>query len=308
MNVLLTGATGFIGREVLRQLLTRREWTRLVCLSRAKTDGLEAVPRERGLSWWRVDLTDPQEVSAVGCSFRPDLVIHLAGVSSSRERGPSLTAANAMATHNLLNLCDGSVARFVYASSATVYGDRCLAHEESPVSPTSPYGASKAAGEMMVGAFDRLGLVSGVSLRMVASAGRGATHGVVKDVVSKLLSPSPELELWGDGPGSLKPMLHVGDTARAVLHFAFDSAHRGPVNVATGGQLTSLEVAEACMHVTGIHKPVRWNPGLAPGGDNAVVRVSTGLATSLGWSALYQSDEAVVVAAAENLKEMSVNC
>lgn len=301
MKVLLTGGTGFIGQHLLRRLLRDERVSRILVTSRL---GVSPFVHQDNQTCSEVacDISREKSVYCVLKDFKPDIIFHLAGHAIVKEDGDPtrVTRTNILGTHNLLAHCPEGC-RFVLASSATVYGDRLTPMREThEIHPTSAYGASKAAAELLLEAYaDK---VSGLSLRLVANVGHGTTHGVLKDVVAKLRSDSVELELIGNEPGSLKPFIHVSDTVEAFMHFGFNPAiHWWPINISTPDSITVLQLALASMNAMGVQKPIRWLGAAANWkGDNPVVRVNADYARQLGWSPRYKTScEAVAQATRE---------
>ena len=146
-RVLVTGATGFIGRRLAARLcalgcdvhgVSRREWA----------DG-----EGPALHWHRADLTDPAAVDALVGGVRPDLVVHLASsVTGSRARDqvrPTLHANLASAVYLLDAIQSAGVRRLILAGSL----------EEADVAemvPASPYAAAKAAASSYARMFHAL--------------------------------------------------------------------------------------------------------------------------------------------------------
>jgi nucleoside-diphosphate-sugar epimerase len=148
------------------------------------------------------------------------------------------------------------------------------------------------AAEALVESFTHMGLVRGLSLRLVASAGAFATHGLLLDVCRKLASPQPELELLGDAPGTRKPLMHVGDTAAAIVYFGLDFQVGGALNISLEDTLTVEEAAGVAMEAMGKKKPIRWLGRQACWrGDDGLVRVSAAKARRLGWRPQYETSQ-----------------
>jgi UDP-glucose 4-epimerase len=202
--------------------------------------------------------------------------------------------------------------RLLYASGSGVYGDlgEREAHEDhGPLLPVSTYGASKLAGEALIGSYCAMFGLRACAFRFGNVVGPRQTHGVGFDFMRRLLEDPSHLRILGDGSQS-KSYIHVHDVINAVL-----MAHqRTPApfqvyNVATGDYITVTEIAELAIEVA----------GLAPGsvhfeysggdrgwkGDVPVVRLNTDRIRSLGWACKRTSRQALCVsmsALAEDLR------
>ena len=150
VTVLITGATGFIGKH-LAERLSRRSGIRLVCLAR-KESRPETITflRSLGCEIMYGDLRDPADVAAaVSGAHR---VVHLAAKVYGREWDEeSYREANVLATQNLLAAClSEKVKRFVHVSTVGVYGPARCADESTPFSPVNVYERTKAEAETLV--------------------------------------------------------------------------------------------------------------------------------------------------------------
>jgi UDP-glucose 4-epimerase len=295
-RILVTGATGFLGRHLMQ--LLRREHCLLVGMSRHRN----ATGRSDIES---LDITSPMDVRNLLYSFLPDVIFHLAGNPLVKESGPEVMRVNTLGTNHLLEYAPKGC-RFVLASSATVYGAHAsglLAHEGFPCAATSTYAASKIAAESLVDAYTFTGRVRGISLRYVANVGPGATHGLLRDIVRKLREDSKSLELLGDAPGSTKPFIHVADTARATRYFGLDCDYIGHVNISNSDSLSVLEVATMAIDALGIHKPIVWSgqDSLWPG-DIKTVRISPRKMQGLGFELTYNTSVKAVKKALEEME------
>jgi len=307
MKALVTGATGFLGRHLVRRLMREHEITHIVGTSRSAKNYIGDIPLDDPFGYREVccDVTNENEVAQLMLLYKPDIVFHMAAnpiVKEDRARPTEISRTNILATHILLAYAQ-PLSRFVFASSATVYGNDAFdwAHEAMPANPNAVYGATKAASEALVNAYHHLGRVSGLSLRYVANVGEGATHGVVKDIIAKLKGDNPYLELLGDRPGSTKHYVHVSDTVEATVLLGLTPGLSGAVNVANDDQLNIEELAQVIMDTLGIHKPLKWlGEGANWKGDNRVVRVDNSLAKRWGWRPLFpRSADAVAHAVCE---------
>ena len=139
MRALVTGAAGFVGRHLVAQL-------------EAAGDEVIETDREQGL-----DILDLDGLAALFGDGRPEVVYHLAGqadVGGSWSRPVETFRVNAEGTMNvLLAAADAGVDRVLAVASADVYGqvpaDELPIGEDRPLRPDSPYGASKAAADLI---------------------------------------------------------------------------------------------------------------------------------------------------------------
>jgi GDP-4-dehydro-6-deoxy-D-mannose reductase len=145
MKVLVTGASGFSGRQMVRQLATE---------SSVALFALTHNPEPRGrfpdsATCLNADLTDPTKVAETIRSVRPDAIMHLAGLN--RGSLEDLLAINVMGTRNLLEavLSSQPACRVLVVSSSAVYGytGHQPVAEDSCLKPLTDYGVSKAAQE-----------------------------------------------------------------------------------------------------------------------------------------------------------------
>lgn len=136
MKVLVTGAAGQLGFDVLKELNKRN---------------IEAIPADKA----EFDLTDAAQTAAFVAAHRPDAVIHCAAytaVDKAEEEEALCREINAGGTKNLVDACRGLDVKFVYISTDYVFdGTKELPYEvDDPIRPLSVYGTTKAEGEAAV--------------------------------------------------------------------------------------------------------------------------------------------------------------
>lgn len=149
---LVTGAAGFAGRHLLRVLGQQQ----VPILGWHRPDTPPASKEEAaGVQWQGVDLRDAGAVEAAMAAARPSEIYHLAGAANqgaSWDHSDEALHLNALATHHLLGAVARHApdARVLVTASAAVYAPADGALDESaPIRPTSPYGVSKLAQEMV---------------------------------------------------------------------------------------------------------------------------------------------------------------
>ena len=147
MRVLILGASGFIGRYLVRRLTETRDH------QIAGTFRTQA-PANDGNTWHRSELTDEPSLEATFANFRPDVVVHLAAIADvgACEREPArATAVNVAATAAIARLCEQSGVKLVFMSTEYVFdGRRGFYREGDTPGPTTHYGRTKYEAEQEV--------------------------------------------------------------------------------------------------------------------------------------------------------------
>ena len=262
MNVLVTGGAGFIGSALVRRLMAAGHLVTVI------DDGSSGAPeRIDGLAArLNADIAS-DDLRACFCAARPEAVVHLAARASVAEsvRDPCASAAvNVCGTVNALrHSLDRGVSRFVFASTGgALYGDSAPlpTPEDGPLSPRSPYGASKLAAEAYVRAMSRAGGMRHAILRLGNVYGPGGRApgepepGVVGAFARAMLSGEAPI-IYGDGLNQ-RDFVHLGDAVEAfVLSLGMNGD--GVFNIGTGAARTVREVFEIVARAAGYAgKPV----------------------------------------------------
>jgi UDP-glucose 4-epimerase len=275
-TVLVTGGVGFIGRRVVRALLDADHQVTIV--------DRHAFPDERVHSVVG-DLCDPAIIGqALG--EHTDVVIHLAAVTSvlkSKEDPVGTYKLNVEATFNLLEQSrHRGVRNFLLASTNAVTGDvgSATITEQIPLRPLVPYGATKAAGEMLLASYVGSYGLTGAALRFANVYGPGME---AKDsFVPRLMRAARDgagVQIYGDG-NQIRDLVHVDDIVAGIM-VAWQAGHNGPLILGSGESVTVNDILEAARAVTGAPIPVEHVPAKA--GEMPAVIVDISAARALGY-------------------------
>src|SRR5690606_31968918 len=159
MNILVTGGTGYIGSHTCVSLLEAGHNVIIVDnLHNSKTDTVEKITSiaNKEVAFYKIDATDAEAIDTIFKNYNIDGVIHFAGfkaVGESIEKPLSYYYNNLVSTMVLANVCQKyGVNRFVFSSSATVYGDNKVPFVETMdlLPTTNPYGETKAMSERIL--------------------------------------------------------------------------------------------------------------------------------------------------------------
>jgi UDP-glucose 4-epimerase len=280
LKAVVTGAAGFIGSSLVAALRRRGVAVSGVDL-RAPAD--TSFPCHVG------DLTDPAVASAVVGSGggRPDVLFHLAARTSvvqSKADPEGVYRNNVATTQSLLEACrKAGVPSFVLASTNAVVGNSedPLLSERSVLRPLTPYGATKAAAEMLCSAYgDSYGMaVSAVRLTNVYGPGMSGKDSLIIRFLRASLGGAP-VKIYGDGL-QVRDYVHVEDAVAGFL-LAWDRKRQGPMVIGSGQSVDVHEVHRIACEVTGVRIPTESSP--AVGGEMRAVRVDLSLSRSLGYT------------------------
>jgi len=264
-RILVTGGAGFIGSHLVKCLL-EQGWE-VTILDNLSTGSLENVGEVNETKFAKGEITDQ---SLVG-ELMPDTdaVIHLAAIVDHDAclRNPEL--AQEVNVNGTLVLLEEArrrdVKRFVYASSAAVYGhaSELPIKEDSRLAPISPYGVSKAAAELHCLEHAQNYGMSTICLRFFNVFGPRQTarqySGVITEFMKNLRQGKPPV-IYGDGLQT-RDFVNIQDVVDAILLALNSETAKGVYNVATGVETTIESLALKLIAIAGrTSKPVFTAP------------------------------------------------
>lgn len=265
--MLVTGGLGYIGSHVVPDLVDRGWRVRVLDNRyRCDPDAAEAVAALPGVDVVEGDI---RYANAVDSAMRgTEAVVHLAAVclNKSISHATESLDVNLLGTQNVLDAAlAGGVRRFVYASSASVYGNPTALpmREDAATSPLTPYCIAKLAGEHLLAFHAARSNLSWLALRFFNVYGPGQqTDAYYTSVVLTFLrrlaaGRAPVID--GHGEQSMD-FVHVDDVACAV-GLALDSSATGEVlNVGTGTATSIGELAELLIRAVGAEVEPQFRP------------------------------------------------
>jgi UDP-glucose 4-epimerase len=278
-RVLVTGGAGFIGHRVVRALLAEGHEV-IVADLRAFPDA--AVRSVVG------DLCNADV--ARRAVDGTDVIIHLAAVTSvlkSVEDPVTTYRLNVDATARLLELArENDVTTFLLASTNAVVGDvgRAVITEQAATRPLTPYGATKAAAEILLGSYVNCYGIAGAALRFSNVYGPGMAD---KDsFIARLMRAARDgegVQVRGDG-SMLRDVVHVDDVVQGIFT-AWRAGHTGPLILGSGQSVTVNDMVATARRVTGAPIPAEYVP--VGSGEMPAVVLDISAAKALGYRPTY---------------------
>ena len=264
MNVVVTGAAGYIGGQIALQLTDAGH----------SVTGIDRRPLLHHLKgtmkFVQADFDSDESYRRL-LDVQPEAIVHCAGTSLV---GPSIKHPsdyyhnNVVKTLNLLNIMMAAIprARFIFSSSAAVYGEPIMTpcHEVDPREPISPYGESKLMVEQILESYHRAYGLDYVAFRYFNACGAdsrarhgqepGATHIIAR--VLESIRDRQDFVLNGidyptpDGT-RVRDYVHVEDIARAHVMALNQSVTAGVYNLGSNTGTSNREIIDAAQQVTG---------------------------------------------------------
>ncbi len=302
MRVLVTGGAGYIGSVAVELLVARGDT--VVVLDNLWRGHAAAVLS--GVALLNVDLRDAPGTREAVRSARPDAVMHFAAATIVPESVTDPAAyfgINTVGTHNLLvAMRDAAVKRFVFSSTAAVYGEPASIpiREDAATQPINPYGRSKLIVEQMLAWHAAAYGLTYVAFRYFNVAGATVTHGehhtpethVIPVALLTLLGRRDRFRVFGtdyptrDGT-AIRDYVHVVDLVEAHL-LALDALDRlddspGAFNLGSRDGFSVKEIVAGVERVTGRTLPIEYAPRRA-GDPPALIADSARARDVLSWT------------------------
>lgn len=289
MRYLVTGGAGFIGSSFIRWLLDNEDDARVTNLDalryagvRSTVDELEELP---GHAFVLGDIGDADLLAEVVPGH--DAVINFAAethVDRSIANPGQFLSTNVVGTGVLLDAAyRNGIERFVQVSTDEVYGSVASgsAIESDQLAPSSPYSASKAGSDLLVGSYAATFGYRAVITRCTNNYGPYQfPEKLIPLFVTNLIDGLP-LPLYGDGLNE-RDWLYVEDHC-AALHLLLHRGEPGEIyNIGAGGQLSNLEVTLTILRAFGLDESWIRRVNDRPGHDRRYA-VDTSKLQGLGW-------------------------
>jgi dTDP-glucose 4,6-dehydratase len=290
VRLLVCGGAGFIGSAFVRRQLQLRDDVEVVCFDKltyaGNLDNLLPVAGDPRYTFVHGDIGDRETLEAAAAGV--DAIVNFAAethVDRSIAEPDAFIRTDVLGTHTLLELVrERGIGRFVQVSTDEVYGsiDEGSFTEESQITPSSPYSASKAGGDLQVLAYHRT-----FDLPVMITRGSN-TYGpyqypekLIPLFVTNALE-GEQLPLYGDGM-NVRDWLHVDDHCSGIEWVLANGSPGEIYNVGGGNERTNREITSIILDELGLGGDVIRRVADRPGHDRRYSLDTAKLRTQ-GWA------------------------
>lgn len=210
-TILLTGAAGFIGSNLLEKIVDKFNIVAVDDFNdfynpNLKQENINPFLSQKNFTLYKISITNFSDLTQVFINHRIDKIVHLAaraGIRPSIQNPIIYQQVNVGGTLNLLELAKKhAIKHFIYASSSSVYGNQTKIPfcESDPVNePISPYAASKKAGEMFCHTYAKLYNIQTTCLRFFTVYGPKGRPDMAPYLFTKAILSGDTIKQFGDG-------------------------------------------------------------------------------------------------------------
>ncbi len=262
MTILVTGGAGFIGANFIFYWMGKHLGDRVVCLDKLTYAGalsnLSDILEKPNFRFVRGDICDGEAVRKIFADEKPEQVVNFAAeshVDRSIEDPAIFMRTNVMGVQVLLDICrERGVERFHQVSTDEVYGDLPLDRpelrftEESPIRPSSPYSASKAAADLLCMAYHR---TYGLPVTISRCSNNYGPYQFPEKLIPLMLKNALDdkpLPVYGAGK-NVRDWLYVEDHC-AAIEAILERGREGRVyNIGGYGERSNLEVVRELLAI-----------------------------------------------------------
>lgn len=224
MRILVTGGLGFIGSNFIEYMLKNNGNLDIINIDKCDYMAREKnVPVQARYHFIRGDITEHYFMDYIFQQYQPDYVVHFAAqscVTKSFELAFQYTKDNVLGTHVMLDACRkyGRIRKFIHISTDEVYGEvgpLSTSDEKSPLNPSNPYSASKAAAELYVRGYMNCYKLPCIITRGNNVFGPRQYPEKVVPLFMKQILDGNSVTIHGDG-STRRNFIHVDDVSKAL--------------------------------------------------------------------------------------------
>jgi len=257
-KILITGGASFIGSEFTRQLINRGTKYKVIVVDKLTyAADLSRLAEVKGkFKFYKVDICNVAQVEKIFQKEKPEIAVHFAAeshVDRSIIDSGEFVKTNIQGTQVLLDASRCSkVKKFIHISTDEVYGDikKGRFYETTPLAPSSPYSASKAAADLLVKSYIRTFKFPAVIVRPSNNYGPWQYPEKFIPVIIYKALKNDLIPVYGKGL-NVREWLHVQDCADAILTIVKKGRIGEIYNVGSGNERKNIDLVKNILYLLG---------------------------------------------------------
>lgn len=285
MNILVTGGAGFIGSNLIKELLKYdHDVTAVDNFSnyykvQYKYENIKDI-NSKHFRLLNADINEQIHLRRVLRDYHFDKIVHLAacvGVRNSLKKPALYLKTNISGTLNILELAkDFGVKDIIFASSSSVYGDstpapfreECLCAE-----PLNPYAMSKKAGELLCYTYHNLYGLNVTILRFFTVYGPGGRPDMSPYIFTESLLTGKQIKIYGDGSAT-RDFTNINDITNGIISSINKSFAYEIINLGSSGPISIRKFIGVLEKITGIRANIQYCNQIAGESQNTYADVT----------------------------------
>lgn len=306
MKIVVTGGAGFIGGNFVHYMLNKYKDYKIICVDcltyAGNMETLDGVKDNSNFSFYKTDIADREAVYKLFETEKPDMIVNFAAeshVDRSIENPGVFLNTNIIGTGVLLDACRKyGIKRYHQVSTDEVYGDLPIDRtdlfftEETPIHTSSPYSASKASADLIVGAYYR---TFNLPLTISRCSNNYGPYHFPEKLIPLMIANAlngKDLPVYGTGE-NVRDWLYVEDHCIAIDLII----HKGRVgevyNIGGHNERTNLDVVKTIIHELGKSEDLIKFVGDRKGHDMRYAIDPEKIHNELGWLPTTNFDEGI---------------
>ncbi|KRF35870.1 dTDP-glucose 4,6-dehydratase [Paenibacillus sp. Soil787] len=301
MNILVTGGAGFIGSNFVRYMVKRYPTDQIVNLDKltyaGNLENLSDIENEPNHFFVKGDICDKDLIRSLIEAHQIDTIVNFAAeshVDRSILEPDLFLKTNVFGTQVLLDAArEYKISKYVQISTDEVYGslgETGYFTENSPISPNSPYSASKASADLLVKAYHE---TYGLNVNITRCSNNYGPYHFPEKLIPLMITNAMEdkhLPMYGDGL-NIRDWLHVSDHANAIDLVMRNGISGEVYNIGGHNERTNREVVDIILDTLGKSDELIQYVTDRLGHDRRYAIDPTKIQTHLGWEPNYTFNE-----------------
>nr|WP_302686190.1 dTDP-glucose 4,6-dehydratase [uncultured Romboutsia sp.] len=306
-KVLITGGAGFIGSNFIHYILSKYNDYQVINLDKltyaANLENLKDIEDNKNYKFIHGDIADKEFIFKLFEDKKFDIVINFAAeshVDNSILNPQIFTITNILGTQVLLDACRKyNIKRFHQISTDEVYGElplddkNILFTEKTPLSPSSPYSASKASADMLVKSYYR---TYSLPITISRCSNNYGPYQHLEKLIPLMISKAinnDNLPVYGNGL-NVRDWLHVYDHCTAIDLIIHEGKIGEIYNIGGNNEKSNIDVVKIILKELGKSEKLIKYVNDRPGHDLRYAIDSTKIKTTLNWKPVYSFEKGIL--------------